>query len=294
MLFKKKLEKQLRKAGANNMTFRGDYPIHLNYPTTALNEPRWGYGKPWNAFLYDIIDRGRQEYEHILQSFLDYKDGYQAINKHENEKTPEEPYLTTPWLPGLDSLALYCLLAIHKPAKYIEVGSGNSTKFAYRSIRDNHLNTKIISIDPEPRAEIDTMCDQILRKPVEAIDCQFFEQLEANDILFIDSSHRCFMNSDATVMFLDVLPRLRPGVLVEIHDIFLPADYPPHWVERYYSEQYLLAAYILAQGQTMDILLPNFFVTNDPQLHRIVQPIFSASIMNEVKSGGGSFWLKIK
>jgi hypothetical protein len=273
------------------MAFRGNYSITLNYPTAANNEPRWGYGKPSHPLLYEMIDRQRKDYEKLLYSFLEYKDQYQAINKHEDEKVPAEPHLATPWLPGLDSLALYALLAIYKPAKYIEVGSGNSTKFTRRSIRDNTLKTKLISIDPEPRTEIDTICDQVLRKPVEEVDCLFFDQLEANDILFVDNSHRCFMNSDATVIFLEILPRLKPGVLVQIHDIFLPNDYPPWFVERYYSEQYLLAAYILAQGQKFDILLPNQFITQDPQLHKIISPIFAAPAMREVGSGGGSFWL---
>lgn len=278
----------------DEVTFKGHYPIYLNYPTASVNEPRWGYGKPRHPLLYEIIDRGWKDYENLLRRFLNYKDKYLKINRHEDEQTPWEPHLTNSWLPGLDSLALYSMLAIYKPTKYIEVGSGNSTKFARRSIRDNHLKTKIISVDPEPRAEIDAICDEVLRKPVEEVDYLFFDKLETSDVLFIDSSHRCFMNSDVTGIFLDVLPRLKPGVLVEIHDIFLPDDYPPWWAERYYSEQYLLAAYILAEGRKFDILLPNGFISKDPQLRKIVSPIFSAPDMDEVSSGGGSFWLVIK
>ena len=275
------------------MTLIGNYPINLNYPTASVNEPRWGYEKPRHPLLHQIIDRGRKDYQSLLRRFLDYKDRYLAISRHEDEGLPLEPHLTTPWLPGLDSLALYCMLPILKPAKYIEIGSRNSTRFARRSIRDNSLETEVVSIDPAPRAEIDGICDQLLRKPLEEVDCSFFDQLEANDVLFVDSSHRCFMNSDVTVMFLDVLPRLRPGVVVEIHDIFLPDDYPPSWAQRYYSEQYLLAAYVLAEGRRFDVLLPNGFISKDPQLRKILSPIFSAPDMTEVRSGGGSFWLRM-
>lgn len=276
------------------MTFRGKYPITLNYPTSASNEPRWGYGKPPHPSLYKIIDKGRQDYAGLLLRFLDYGDKYAAINVHEDEQKSWEPHLATRWLPGLDSLALYCLLALYRPATYIEIGSGMSTKFARRSILDNGLQTKLISIDPEPRAEIDAICDQVWRQSVEEIDISIFDQLGANDILFVDSSHRCFMNSDVTVVFLDVLPRLNPGVLVEIHDVFLPNDYPLHWTNRYYNEQYLLAAYVMAGGQRFDVLLPNAFISTDQQLQTIVAPVFAKPSMSEVKKSGGSFWLMMK
>jgi hypothetical protein len=144
---------------------------------------------------------------------------------------------------------LYSLLAQHNPRHYVEVGSGNSTKFARRAIRDHGLQTRITSIDPFPRAEIDSICDRVIREPVEHVALDTFDMLQPGDILFIDSSHRTFMNSDVTALSLDVLPRLPAGVIVEVHDITLPGDYPPQWTGRYYSEQYLLAAYLLGPRQ---------------------------------------------
>jgi hypothetical protein len=271
------------------MSFRKDYVITINYPTSASNEPRWGYGKPPHPLLYDIIDRKRADYETLLNNFLNYQISYKTILPEEDSEKLTEPYLTTPWLPGLDSLSLYCLLAIYQPSLYVEIGSGSSTKFARRSIRDYDLKTEIISIDPEPRAEIDSICDLVIRKPVELMDLELFDKLQYGDILFIDNSHRCFMNSDATLTFIDIIPRLNPGVLIEVHDIFLPYDYPPQWINRYYSEQYLLAAYLLAEGQKFDILLPNAFISHDSSLHNILNPIFSD--LEKVSRGGGSFWL---
>ena len=104
----------------NGVTFEGNNPIYLDYPAASVNEPRWGYGKPAHPLLYNIIDRGRKNYERLLCSFFDYKEKYLEINRFEDEQMPWEPHLTTPWLPGLDSLALYSMLAIHKPAKYVE------------------------------------------------------------------------------------------------------------------------------------------------------------------------------
>ncbi len=129
-----------------------------------------------------------------------------------------------------------------RPKRFVEVGSGDSTRSASRrrSIRDHSLPTLITSIDPTPRAEIDKLCDFVIRKPLEEVELDVFDELGPGDFLFIDGSHRSFSNSDVTVAFLDVLPRLRAGVVVHFHDIFWPYDYPPEWADRYYSEQYLL------------------------------------------------------
>ena len=97
--------------------------------------------------------------------------------------------------------------------------------FARHAIRTGNLKTTIMSIDPKPRAEIDSLCDRVMRLPLELCDLNLFRELEPGDILFFDGSHRIFANSDVTVFFIEVLPRLKPGVLVHVHDIFLPADY---------------------------------------------------------------------
>jgi hypothetical protein len=95
--------------------------------------------------------------------------------------------------------------------------------FARYAIRSGNLKTTISSIDPNPRADINKLCDHVFRANMEQFDPKLFQELEAGDILFFDGSHRIFSNTDVTVFFLEVLPRLKPGVLVHIHDIFLPA-----------------------------------------------------------------------
>jgi hypothetical protein len=276
------------------MAFQGKYQITLNYPTSSSNEPRWGFDKPPHPQLYAILDQRREQYGELLRKFLPFKEHFLAISKDENRTHALEPHLSNPWLPVLDSLALYCLLGFYRPSTYLEVGSGNSTLFARRSIRDNALATKIVSIDPEPRAEIDQTCDELLRKPVEVFDPLYFDRLGRGDFLFIDNSHRCFMNSDATAVFLDIIPRLAPGVVVQVHDIWLPNDYPKAWADRYYSEQYLLAAYLLAGCQRFDVLLPNAFITLDKPLMCILDPILTDRRMEGVKRGGGSFWFVMR
>ena len=90
-----------------------------------------------------------------------------------------------------------------KPKKYIEIGSGNSTKVVRKSIKDNDLKTIVTSIDPFPRANIDHLADKVLRFPVENMDDHsVFAEMEKGDILFIDNSHRAFPNSVPTIFLV--------------------------------------------------------------------------------------------
>jgi Methyltransferase domain len=262
-----------------------DYPIH---PTE-----RWNNRNPHQE-LWDIINGNRPSYIELLKSFLTFTENFVDIRERQTaDSSPSEPSWINGWMPALDGVALYGFIAMKRPKYFLEVGSGNSTKFARKAITDHRLNTKIISIDPHPRVEIDMLCDQIIREPVEAVSLDIFDRLEPGDILYVDSSHRIFMNSDATVIFLDVIPRLKPGVLVEIHDIMLPYDYPAVWIDRYYSEQYLLAAYLLARGRRIDILLPNAFISGDRELKKILAPLWQEANMKNFETHGVSFWIQI-
>jgi hypothetical protein len=174
------------------------------------------------------------------------KQHFITIPEQSNHQDAQSPGWNNGFLPGLDIVMLYAMMAKFKPATYIEIGSGNSTKVAFKAKKDLQLSSRIISIDPAPRAEIDALTDQVIRKPFEEVDLSVFSKLVAGDIVFVDNSHRMFPNSDATVFFLDVLPNLPEGVIVHVHDIYLPYDYPQFMCDRFYSEQYGLAAFLLA------------------------------------------------
>ncbi len=255
--------------------------------------PRYGYGKPPHAALYKVFDRQRTAYRERLRSFLRFREELWGIPIVTGD--PQEPCWGggNLWIPALDAVSLYAFLRLFSPRRYVEIGSGYSTRFARRAIRDGGLTTRIIAIDPRPRAAIEAVCDVILRERVEDLDLRLFDELEAGDILFIDGSHRCFMNSDVTVIFLEVLPRLRRGVLVQFHDIFLPYDYPPHWGKRYYSEQYLLAVWLLAREPGIEVLLPNAFISQDPELSQVLDPLWEHPGMKGVNRNGASLWIRI-
>lgn len=282
-------------AKTNYFILKGYHPILLDYPVKPLS--RYGYGKPSHYKLYEIINKNRIEYKNKLERFLRFKESFWRIPTRK-PSTPQGPHWMNNWIPGLDAVALYSFLCLNNPKRYFEIGSGNSTKFARKAILDHNLQTKITSIDPQPRTGITSICDTIIRHPLEDVDLRIFDELEAKDILFIDGSHRVFMNSDVTVTFLDILPRLRPCVLVEFHDILLPYDYPPTWRELYFSEQYLLAVSLLAEGNNFDIVLPNFFLSRDPELNDVLAPIWGNREMYIVErhgwSHGWSFWIQTK
>ena len=250
----------------------GNQPILLDFPVNPT--PRYGYGKPPHPKLYEIINRNRNAYKNTLGNFLRFKENFLNIPL-KNENNTKDPSWVNEFFTGLDAVTLYSLLCLNNPKRLVEIGSGYSTQFARRAIIDHSLKTKITSIDPHPRAGIDLICDTVIRQPLEDMDLSLFDELEAGDFLFVDGSHRCFTNSDVTVVFLEVLPRLRNGVLVEFHDIFLPYDYIPEWSERYYSEQYLLAVHILSENNKFNIIFPALFISKDAELNKILNPLWN-------------------
>ena len=256
-------------------------------------QPRYGHGKPPHPQLYELIDRHRATYRTLLTSFARHQPNLAQFRDASQETDPNQPVWNNGFLPGLDIVGIYGMLAHFKPAQYVEVGSGNSTKVAARAVREQKLTTRLTSIDPQPRAEIDQLVQQVIRQPFEQTDFSFLYDLRANDILFIDNSHRVLPNSDATVFFLEVLPRLAPGVIVHIHDIYLPSDYPQFMCDRAYSEQYMLAAFLLANAAKYETLLPNYFISEDPELRQILAPLWQEPNLRGVEQHGGSYWLRV-
>lgn len=256
-------------------------------------KPRYGHGKPAHQGLFEIVESHRNEYNDFLTKALGFKDQIQQIKKQGDESNANLPVWNNNFLPGLDIVAIYAMLAIHQPKKYVEVGSGNSTKVAFKSKSENSLVTEIISIDPMPRAEIDQLATTVIRKPFEEVDYDIILNLEANDILFIDNSHRILPNSDSMVFYMEILPKLKKGVIVHIHDIYVPFDYPQFMCDRAYTEQYGLAMFMLANPTKYKTILPNYFISEDKELSSTIAPMWQHENLSGVEKHGGSFWLQI-
>lgn len=261
---------------------RLDYPVHPR--------ARFGHGQPPHPQLTQILTERTAAYRDHLGAIGELTTELQHIAV-DDPGSPGAAYWRNAWLPGLDAAALYTMVTRRDPVTYLEVGSGTSTKFARRAIEDHGLRTRIVSIDPHPRSEIDALCDQVVRSPLENADLSVFDEVGAGDVVFIDNSHRVLPNSDATVFFLEVLPRLAPGVMVEIHDIYLPEDYPSYWGDRYWSEQYVLAAYLLGGGRAFSTELPNWFVCRHAELNHVMAPMWDT--IPGAERHGTSFWLEV-
>lgn len=265
--------------------------LFLDYP--VVFKPRYGHGKPPHKDLYAIIDSNRDQYKGLINQALGFKDSIWAIKDSSKETDSTKPTWNNGFLPGLDIVSIYTLLSVYKPKKYIEIGSGNSTKVAYKAKQEQNLNTEITSIDPMPRAEIDHLANRVIRKPFENIDFNILDELNENDILFVDNSHRILPNSDSMVFFLEILPRLKKGVIVHIHDIYLPYDYPQFMCDRFYSEQYGLAMYLLANPKKYETIFPNYFIFEDKELSSLISPMWEHENLKGVEQHGGSYWLRI-
>ena len=168
---------------------------------------------------------------------------------------------------GLDAAVLYSLIRHLRPRRVIEIGSGYSTRFAHKALTRNADGGRLTCIEPHPEERLNglRLSVEVIQKRVEEIDVDFFSCLEANDILFIDSSHTVKFGSDVCYEFLEVLPTLRPGVWVHVHDIFFPHDYPAEWLLKRrlaLNEQYLLEAF-LSFNREFQVALANHWLTLD-------------------------------
>ncbi len=197
-------------------------------------------------------------------------------------------FLDNGWFGPLDAEILYSVLRRNDPATVFEVGSGFSTRLMRRAINDGRLRTKIVSIDPTPNTNISPYADEYIKAPVEDIEPeQIVERLNAGDVLFIDSSHIARTGGDVPFLFLEVIPRLKPGVFIHVHDIFIPFDYPSEWVLEgwQWNEQYLVHAF-LAFNNSFEILWPGSYMFGRKRDH-ISELIPSAKAMAKPPS---SLW----
>jgi len=165
------------------------------------------------------------------------------------------------WFPRLDAAAAYAIVRQEKPRRIVEIGSGHSTRFMAQAVRDGNLATRIVCIDPAPRAALARLDVEHMPVLLRDADPAPFEALGPGDILFIDSSHIAMPGTDVDRLLLDVLPRLADGTLVHFHDIMLPDAYPAAWAWRSYNEQIPVGA--LLQGGGYELVFASSFVAKE-------------------------------
>ncbi len=225
------------------------------------------------------------------------KDEYDAFPRKVTD-TPYEFFLENDNFTSVDAEMLYGMVRHFRPSRIVEVGSGYSTLLTAQAVRKNEKehghSCEFLAVEPYPRDMISPDIPgltQLATEQVQRISLAEFEVMGENDILFLDTSHVVKIGGDLQYEFLEILPRLAPGVLVHVHDIFLPSAYPKAWVldeNRFWNEQYLLQAF-LAYNENFEVLWAGqYMVQNHPNALRKAFKSFDEGY----GMGAGSFWIR--
>lgn len=216
---------------------------------------------------------------------------------------PPDFYLINGGYMAVDAHVYYSLIRHFKPRRIVEIGNGNSTLLSIAASDKNQGETgqrpHVTSIDPYPWPLFKDGypgLDELIAKRVQDVPVSYFEQLESGDILFIDSSHVIRSGNDVHYEFLEILPRLKPGVFVHVHDVSLPRPYPKVYFDNhlYWNEQYLLQAF-LTYNDRFEIVWPgNYMMIHHPERMLEVFPEFKRMRQDYPQSEPTAFWMRVK
>ncbi len=204
-------------------------------------------------------------------------------------------YINKMYGPG-DAENYYNIIRHKKPRSIIEIGSGNSTLVALLAITENkkddsNYDCNVTCIEPYEMPWLEKTGVKVVREKVEALSIDYFRKLGENDILFIDSSHVIRPYGDVLREFQEILPSLNSGVLVHVHDIFTPRDYPERWLRaerRLWNEQYLLESF-LAFNNRFKVILANNWLK-----HNHWNAFSNACPMTDANHEPGAFWMQVQ
>jgi hypothetical protein len=227
----------------------------------------------------------------LLQAFAKY---YRELNFPEGQTPGRRYFYQNPAYGYSDAICLYSMLRHVKPRQVIEIGSGYSSCVTLDTNEDffqNRIQCTFIEPHPELLESLITPADRervrILPCPLQEVPLETFQTLQANDILFVDSTHVSKIGSDVNYIFFQLLPALAAGVYVHFHDIFFPFEYPQCWVleGRAWNEDYLLKAF-LQYNDTFEIVFFNTFLEMfHPEKFEQLMPLC-------LQNPGGSIWIK--
>ncbi|MHA2123469.1 MAG: class I SAM-dependent methyltransferase, partial [Promethearchaeota archaeon] len=236
-------------------------PNHYYQPipdTSTLEKKLWEK----NTELIGIDMRDNFQLD-LLNHFSDkFKPEYDAIPLNKTS-IPYQYYLKNRRFNPADGKVYYSMIRHFLPKQILEVGAGSSTFLAAQAISKNkeesEYDCRLVAIEPYPSEILRKgfpNFKELLEKKIQDVPISFFEKLNQNDILFIDSSHILTIGSDVRYEILEILPRLRKGVIIHFHDIFLPAEYSKTMIFKnrlFFNEQYILQAF-LAFNDAFEVL----------------------------------------
>jgi predicted O-methyltransferase YrrM len=270
-------------------------PVHYYQP---IPDTRMLESYPW-AGRSDMagIDMNTQEQIQILTQFSSqYRNEYGAFPFHKTSNAYQF-YVNNGTFESVDCEILYCMIRQFKPKTIIEIGAGNSTYLAAQAVLANKektgVDTNLISIEPYPKDTIKAGIpglSELIEKSLENVDFSIFSELTENDILFIDSSHVLKTGNDVQKIYLEILPSLKKGVLIHIHDIYFPSEYPRTVIldrYRFWTEQYLVQAFLAFNNAFKILWGGSFMHLNHPEK---LETAFSSYNRNE--RWPGSFWIR--
>jgi hypothetical protein len=265
-------------------------PVHFYQPIPDTQSlPKTVWTRP--SELMGINMNDSRQLDLLRRHFPEFRDEYEQFPTTSAEE-PGHFYLNNHLFDGTDALVAYCMVRHFQPKLIIEVGSGFSSLLLGQAATKNNSG-EVICIEPFPQEFLKRGfpgLHSLIEKKVQDVDLDFFSQLGSGDILFIDSSHTVKIGGDVNYLFLEVLPRLKPGVIVHVHDIFFPFDYRRDWVKeefRFWTEQYLLQAF-LAFNSEFEVLMANSY------LSYCYRKDLKATFPSLPALGGGSFWMHRK
>lgn len=197
------------------------------------------------------------------------------------------------WFTLSDAFTLSGIIRKERPRRIVEVGSGFSSAVILDTLEQSQASAAVTLIEPFPdRLDLllspdDRAALRILDQRVQEVSLSVFDQLEANDLLFIDSSHVAKVGSDVTFLLLRVLPRLKRGVLVHFHDVFYPFSYPARWIRNgwAWNESIFLRAFLTGNSDFQMEAFNSFAGYSFPA-------VFQHKLASFLQDPGGSLWLR--
>jgi uncharacterized UPF0146 family protein len=206
----------------------------------------------------------------------------------------QDYYVNNGWFSAMDCEVYYSIIRRYQPKLIVEIGSGNTTKLAAMAKRKNNNGLRIISIDPHPasKVEIEQYADKFYNAAFEDIDVPEIDELRANDIFFMDSSHN-IMNADVQKEYEIIWNKLPSGCIIHWHDIHLPTEYQHGYrnKETGYSDQYALLA--LLESHKFKILCANYWLlrTSYEEIKFYLPTVrYRKEVLKEINTLCGSFW----
>jgi len=284
-----KLKSQL-KTYQKNMMFP---PGHYYSPVISFSDIKKAEKRIWKQDVPDTIPGIDLNIDYQLQLMMKLQDYYSEIPFKAQPQKGIRYYFENDYYSYTDGIILYAMMRHFKPKRIIEIGSGFSSALM---IDTNELffkgSIQLEFIEPNPKrlyslfSKRDKENIKVTEDFVQNIDISRFQELQAGDVLFIDSSHVAKAGSDLNYILFDILPNLNPGVLIHFHDIFFPFEYPKEWVYagRNWNENYMLRAYLMNSRAYKILHFADYLHQKSPETFKKMPLAY--------KNTGGCLWLE--